>query len=121
MDNNKNFFIIGFIVFISIILFIGGNFYLQNKSFNSQNYTFNVLFENIQGLHEGDEVKILGKKIGKVKMTRIDNNRILAELIIDNAENRIPIDSKIEVKSEGLLGTKYISITLGKDENIAPI
>ena len=96
------------------VIFIGGLLYLQDISIKKSNYVFTVLFDNVQGLHMGDEVDMLGKKIGKVSQTRIKGQKIAVELSIDNSFSfSIPIDSKIEVKSEGIIGSKFISITPG--------
>ena len=105
---------IGMIFVISSIAFIGGLMYLQEITFRKSNYTFTVLFDNVQGLNVGDQVDMLGKKIGKVSKTRIIGQKIAVELSIDNSfAFSIPVDSKIEVKSEGLIGSKFISITPG--------
>ena len=102
-------FWIGMIFVLSSITFIGGLLYLQEISIRKSNYTFKVLFENIQGLNVGDQVDMLGKKIGKVSHSRIIGQKIAVELSIDNSFSfSIPVDSKIEVKSEGLIGSKFI-------------
>ena len=107
-------FWIGLIFVLSCITFIGGLLYLQEISIRKSNYTFNVLFDNIQGLNVGDQVDMLGKKIGKVSHSRIIGQKIAVELSIDNSFSfSIPVDSKIEVKSEGLIGSKFISISPG--------
>ena len=107
-------FWIGMIFVLSIMAFIGGLLYLQEISIRKSNYTFNVLFDNIQGLNVGDQVDMLGKKIGKVSHSRIIGQKIAVELSIDNSFSfSIPVDSKIEVKSEGLIGSKFISISPG--------
>ena len=107
-------FWIGLIFVFSSIAFVGGLLYLQDITIRKSNYTFTVLFENIQGLNVGDQVDMLGKKIGKVSHSRIIGQKIAVELSIDNSfAFSIPIDSKIEVKSEGLIGSKFISITPG--------
>tara|TARA_B100001250_G_scaffold200565_1_gene171997 strand:- start:133 stop:1095 length:963 start_codon:yes stop_codon:yes gene_type:complete len=107
-------FWIGMIFVISSIAFIAGLLYLQDISIRKANYTFTVLFDNIQGVNVGDKIDMLGKKIGKVSQSRIIGQRISVELSIDNSfAFSIPVDSKIEVKSEGLIGSKYISITPG--------
>jgi phospholipid/cholesterol/gamma-HCH transport system substrate-binding protein len=99
---------------MSIVVFILGLMYIQEISIKKSNYTFTVLFENIQGLNVGDEVDMLGKKIGKVSHSRIIGQKISVELSIDNSfAFSIPVDSKIEVKSEGLIGSKFISISPG--------
>ena len=118
MNNSKKLFIIGLTVFVSIIIFIGGLFFLQDLSIKGSNYAFNVIFNETPGLYEGDDVKMLGKKIGTITNTKIIDKKVSVELSIDNSfAFKIPIDSKIEVKSEGFLGTKYISIAPGADNN----
>ena len=107
-------FWIGLIFIFSSIIFVVGLLYLQEISIRKSNYTFTVIFENVQGLHVGDQVDMLGKKIGKVSQTRIMGQKIAVELSINKSfAFSIPIDSKIEVKSEGLIGSKFISITPG--------
>jgi len=107
-------FWIGIISVIAVFIFIGGLMYLTDISFRKSNYNFTVLFENVQGLNVGDQVDMLGKKIGKVSQTHIIGQKIAVELSIDNSfAFSIPVDSKIEVKSEGLIGSKFISITPG--------
>ena len=107
-------FWIGLIFVLSGVAFVVGLLYIQDISIKKSNYTFTVMFENVQGLHVGDQVDMLGKKIGTVTKTRFMAQKIAVELAIDNSFSfSIPIDSKIEVKSEGIIGSKYISITPG--------
>lgn len=110
-------FRVGFIMFISIIGFVMGIFYLKDIKIQKSNFTFSVIFDSAQGLNEGNNVTMLGKRIGKVSKTRIiEGNKIGVDLSIDNSfVFKIPVDSKIHVKSEGILGAKYISIEPGKD------
>ena len=77
-------FWIGFTFIFFSIVFIGGLLYLQEISLRKSNYMFTVLFDNVQGLHMGDQVDMLGKKIGKVSQTRIKGQKIAVELSIDN-------------------------------------
>ncbi len=107
-------FWIGLIFVLCGFAFVVGLLYIQDISIKKSNYTFTVMFENVQGLHVGDQVDMLGKKIGKVTKTRFMSQKIAVELAIDNSFSfSIPIDSKIEVKSEGIIGSKFISITPG--------
>ena len=107
-------FWIGLIFVLCGVAFVAGLLYIQDISIKKSKYTFTVMFENVQGLHVGDQVDMLGKKIGKVTRTRFMAQKIAVELAIDNSFSfSIPIDSKIEVKSEGIIGSKFISITPG--------
>ena len=86
-------FWIGLIFVLSGVVFVGGLLYLQDISIKKSNYTFTVLFENVQGLHVGDQVDMLGKKIGKVTKTHFMGQKIAVELAIDNGLKVKPIDT----------------------------
>jgi len=109
-------FWIGLTITTSIVIFVFGLMYLQDISLNQPSMTFTVIFDNVQGLNEGDDVNMLGKTIGKVRATRIDAKEIAVEIgIYQDFSFNIPIDSKIEVKSDGLMGAKFISIEPGNN------
>ncbi|MFQ6610049.1 MAG: MlaD family protein [Fidelibacterota bacterium] len=109
-------FWVGFIISVTSVVFILGILYLQDISLNKSNFSFTIVLDNVQGLNEGDNVTMLGKRIGRVVRTKIMGQKIAVEVSIDNAfAFRIPIDSKIEVKSEGIMGEKYVSISPGTD------
>tara|TARA_B100000700_G_C14855547_1_gene766076 strand:+ start:37 stop:990 length:954 start_codon:yes stop_codon:yes gene_type:complete len=109
---------IGLITFITIVSFILGFLYLQDISINQSKFTFTVIFDSVQGLNDGDNVTMLGKRLGKVSKIKFMGQKIAVEVSIDDEFNfNIPIDSEIEVKSEGLLGEKYVSIKPGVNIN----
>mgnify|MGYP001286907214 FL=1 len=109
---------IGLISFVTIISFIFGFLYLQDISINQSKFTFTVIFDSVQGLNDGDNVSMLGKRLGKVSKIKFLGQKIAVEIAIDDEFNfNIPIDSEIEVKSEGLLGEKYVSIKPGVNVN----
>ena len=113
----SRYFLIGLTFVISGIVFVGGYLYILDISLKKSNYSFTVLFENVQGLYVGDKVDMLGKQIGKVSNTRFISQKVAVEVTIDNRYAlNIPVDSKIEVKSEGLIGAKFISITPGYNQ-----
>lgn len=114
---NTNLFWVGLTVFVTSVAFILGFLYMQDIRFQKSNFTLTVIFDSAQGLNEGVHVNMLGKRIGKVSRIRIIEGKKIAVLLsIDNTfAFKIPVDSKINVKSEGILGTKYISIEPGTD------
>ena len=110
-------FWMGVLIFVLTGLFILGIMYVQDITLKKSNYSFTVIFANVQGLNEGDDVNMLGKRIGKVSRAKIIGQKIAVELSIDNSfAFKIPVDSKIEVKSEGLMGSKYVSINPGVND-----
>ena len=83
---------IGITVFFAILSFFYGVRFLQDEAFQKSNFTFNVVFNDLQGLDISDDVRMLGKRIGRVSGTRIVGQKIAVELTIDNTfAFRIPI------------------------------
>ena len=116
--NVSKLFWIGITISFSIVVSVLGLLYLQDISFNKASLKFTVMFDNVQGLNDGDKVNMLGKRIGKVSSAKIMGNRIAVEVSIDeNFSFNIPIDSRIEVKSDGLMGAKFVSIEPGLNTN----
>ena len=108
---------VGFLVFASILIFFYGIRFLQNESFQKSSFSFKVIFNDLQGIDISDDVKMLGKKIGKVSGTEIIGQKIAVQLTIDNDfVFKIPIDSDIEINQTDLMGAKFISIYPGKDD-----
>ena len=109
---------IGITVFFAIFSFFYGVRFLQDEAFQKSIFKFNVVFNDLQGLDISDDVKMLGKRIGRVSGTRIIGQNIAAELTIDNNfAFKLPIDSDIEITQSDLLGGKFISIYPGKDND----
>jgi len=109
---------VGFIVFSSLVLFFYGIKFLQDETFQKSTFSFNVIFNNLQGLDVSDDVRMLGKKIGRISGTKIVGQNIAIELTIDNLfAFKIPIDSEFEITQSDLMGSKFISIYPGKDND----
>lgn len=72
-------------------------------------------FSSLRELKQGDEVRMAGVKIGLVEKTRLAKGRAEAVLSI-NQEVQIPEDSLATIAMAGLIGTNYISLTLGHPE-----
>ena len=107
---------IGFLVFTCFVVFFIGIKFLQEESFQKSTFTFKVVFSDIQGLDISDDVKMLGKKIGRISGTEIIGQKIAVQLTIDNSFSfKIPIDSDIEITQSDLMGSKYLAIYPGKD------
>ena len=118
MTKSIKLFWIGILTCLSFVLFFYGIKYLQNESFQQSTLSFKVIFKNSQGIDNGDEVRMLGKKIGYVKGTNIIGQNIILDVSINNMfKNSIPIDSRFEITSEDIMGGKHLTIYPGKDTN----
>lgn len=114
----KNFFeaTIGAIVLISAVFFITTSLKIKTlKKVN--NYQVIAKFNNSDGIGVGSDVKISGVKIGTVSSQILDQKSYKAKITMNiDSSIQIPIDSSIKIVSEGLLGSKYLLINPGADE-----
>ena len=112
---------VGLFVFISIVIFFVGVFIISGeKNFFEKKYVVNSYFNNTAGLLSGAYVRLSGVRIGTV--TDIEFPDTEQKNIIDvrmevsrEGMERISPDSKATIRTEGLLGAKYIEIVSGKE------
>ena len=79
-------------------------------------YPLHAVFDSIDGLGVGADVKMAGVKIGSVVATGIDPKTYQATVTFTvEDEVALPKDSSAAVISEGLLGGKYLSLQPGGD------
>ncbi len=76
-------------------------------------------FDRIDGLSVGADVRVSGIKVGTVIDQRLDLETYLAvvRMSIDPAV-LIPTDSSAAIVSDGLLGGKFMSVTVGGEEEM---
>ncbi len=89
--------------------------------FDDSGYTVTARFTSVAGLRVGANVEIAGVAIGKVSAIRLSTEDFSAQLdqCIDKG---VPLSEDVmaSVKTSGLIGDKYISITPGgSDEKLA--
>lgn len=115
---------IGVTAVVAICLVIWGVSFLKGESFFGDNRKFFVIYEEVGGLVPASPVTLHGQKIGQVRNTEIilkgeNTGKILCEFVIDYDGLNIPEDSRAKFYSVDVLGTKGISIELGKSSEYA--
>ena len=82
--------------------------------FGDDTYTLYARFNKITGLHTGNPVDVLGLEVGRVRGMRIDqqNQKVVVTLQIRKGI-RIYDDAIASIKTEGLIGDKYVDIDAG--------
>ena len=107
----KNYFetILGTFILILSISFLF--FFLNTNSINngSEMINYKAKFLKIGGVIVGNDVKLRGVKIGTVTNVELDKEYF--------AVLELPVDSIVEIQSEGLLGNKYLSIIPGDNRS----
>ena len=118
MKNKISFeFVIGLLILIiTIISFF--YFSLKIDYFdNSKKININSNFFDIGGLTVGADVKTKGVKIGEVKEISLDGDSYMA--IVKSSLNydlNIPLDSEFKIANNGFIGSPYIEVTMGINE-----
>ena len=112
--------VVGFIV-ICVAIFSFMFFYkISDSGEDGDGYFLNAYFQNIEGVAEGNDVKLSGIKIGYIDNVTLENGTYfaVARLKIKKGID-IPSDSRAIVSTSGLLGGKYIRINPGSaDDNL---
>jgi phospholipid/cholesterol/gamma-HCH transport system substrate-binding protein len=105
------FVIIGLLVFILAVYFIGD----KQKMFGKTNH-LEAVFNNVNGLQLGNSIRYSGISVGTVRGIKMDNDTsIRVDMIIDKAIfSYIKKDAVATISSDGLVGNMIINILPGK-------
>jgi phospholipid/cholesterol/gamma-HCH transport system substrate-binding protein len=108
-----------FIVATSLI-FAAGVFWIGGKQFMfSSTYRLNADFQTVAGLPNGADVRVGGiheGTIARIQLPSRSNDKVRVMMDLKNAtQNVIKNDSVAAIRSEGLVGDKYVEITFGSD------
>ena len=115
---------VGVFVLASIAIFVYGVFTIsgQEELFERE-YKVKTYFDNSAGLLEGAYVRLSGVGVGSVSTIRFSDDPSLGKVqvimeINKRAFGRISKDSHATIKTEGLLGAKFVEIVPGQGESI---
>ena len=107
---------------IFVLLGIAAVSYLTMKlgtgsQIGGDTYLVEARFANAGGLHSGSSVHLAGVTVGRVERVRLDpaDFSAIATLRIQSGL-RLPTDSMAAIKTTGLIGDKYVSLSPGADE-----
>jgi phospholipid/cholesterol/gamma-HCH transport system substrate-binding protein len=77
-------------------------------------------FSDVSGLALDSDVVIAGVEVGRVSDISLERGAARVVLRIDSADLAIPVDSRVSVRSRGLLGERVLEIALGRSERSLP-
>lgn len=81
-------------------------------------YQLVAVFNQVDGLFEGDEVRLGGIKVGNVGEQRLDDNfRAVVTLNIDSG-TELPLDSSAAIHTDGLFGSKFVVLEPGGEMDV---
>jgi phospholipid/cholesterol/gamma-HCH transport system substrate-binding protein len=104
----------GALVLVIALVFLLYGYTFLNKNNSLGSYNVFAKFDRVDGLIEGNDVKLGGVKIGKIKTMSVDPKSYQIVVSIDVNENiALPTDTSAEINSDGFLGGKYLSLVPG--------
>ncbi len=117
--NNRT---IEFYVGIFMIVGIACSAYLllelgELEVLKKDSYTVNAYFSSVAGLKQGAVIEMAGVEIGTVDSVSLDMERLLAKVVLRfRGEVILAEDVIASVKTSGIIGDKYITLSPGGSE-----
>ena len=112
--------LVGLFVLAGFLAFVYMSLQLGEFSVFSMEKTYSVraAFGNVSGLKRGALVEMSGVNVGKVSNISLgEDDRAQVELLINNGV-KITDDAIASIKTQGIIGDKYIKISQGGSEEL---
>ncbi|HYM08379.1 MAG TPA: MlaD family protein [Terriglobales bacterium] len=114
-------FRLGIFIVAALALLGTGIFLIGNRQFLfTPTYGLKAQFDNASGLAGGADVRVGGIRMGTVQQiqlpSRPDEKVTVVMDVVKSTRDIIKKDSVAFIKTEGLLGSKYVEISFGSDE-----
>ncbi len=109
------FVVIGLILFVGTIYFIG-----KQKNLFGSTFHLKVQFKTVSGLKEGNNVRFSGINVGTVDgIELITDTSVMVDLVLKkNVQQFIKTDAIAGIGSDGLMGDKVLTITPGTSSDV---
>lgn len=92
--------------------------------FSAKGYEISARFDSATGLRPGADVELAGVPVGRVTAIHLDPDPMCSQAIVDIRLDRnlhLSDDSIASIKTSGLIGDKYVSLSRGgSDTEIGP-
>jgi phospholipid/cholesterol/gamma-HCH transport system substrate-binding protein len=108
------FIIAGFLAFVYLALKLGEVSFLSSGS----TYTINAEFNNVSGVKKGASVQVAGVIVGDVDRVWLGDKGYAHLALRVNKDLKVPVDTIASVKSQGIIGDKFIQLNLGGDDKV---
>ncbi|MDA0709063.1 MAG: MlaD family protein [bacterium] len=113
MQKREQEIILGAVVFFAVVILVVGSMWLSERYAGAAGgYRVRVQFDRVPGLQRGNAVTFRGVWVGKVLGIYLDGSQPIVTLGFAQFD-ALPIDSRIIVKSDGLLGGQMVEILVG--------
>lgn len=101
---------VGLVVFAAFIGLLAIYWFLGGFGLRGSTYPLHAVFENVQKLDKGQDVRMAGVKIGMVsKVSLTPDSKARVDMLIDK-DNVIPLGSVARVTTGAVIGESYVEI-----------
>ncbi|WP_394179750.1 outer membrane lipid asymmetry maintenance protein MlaD [Marinomonas posidonica] len=122
MRSKRTELLVGGFILLGVAAFVYLAVQVSGLAFSAQKDTYQIVarFDDIGGLTSRSKVTIAGVTVGTVESISFDKELYmgLVKMNINTDVDNIPTDSSIAILTSGLLGEKYLGITIGADEEV---
>ncbi|SDS85841.1 phospholipid/cholesterol/gamma-HCH transport system substrate-binding protein [Halopseudomonas xinjiangensis] len=110
------FILIGVLALVVLALRVSG----LSSTTSGDTYRVYAHFDNVAGLTPRAKVTMAGVTIGQVTSIQFDKNRYtgFVEMAISSDVDTLPADSTASIVTAGLLGEKYVGISVGGEDDL---
>jgi phospholipid/cholesterol/gamma-HCH transport system substrate-binding protein len=109
-------FILGALTILAVGIFLIG----REQGLFRSGYVLKVAFDNVSGLQNGAEVRVGGIGEGTVKViqlpTKLGQKVIVVMVLAKPTRNVIKKDSVGSIRTEGMVGAKFVEISFGSQD-----
>lgn len=107
----------------AVVLVVAGLFLIFAYSTTNvrpvRGYTITAKFERVDGLNPGADVRLSGIKVGTVVAQKLEPATYLAVVTMSiDSHVRLPVDTVVQITSEGLLGGNFVALVPGAEEKV---
>lgn len=110
----------GILVTVALLIFFIGFYFLKGANVFASDKEYYCLYTNVQGLQNSANVQIHGMNIGHVSHMELLEGKGVRVAISLNKSVDVPTGTVANLASFDLLGTKMISLDLGKGPGMIP-
>lgn len=111
---------VGLAVFIAVMIFSLGIFWLEGYKIGAKWYEIHAVFPMVGGVDRGDMVRVNGVERGEVRNVVLRRHDVLVTMRIE-AQTKIPDDSRVVLQTLGIMGERAVTILIGRSSGyLAP-
>ncbi len=120
MDRNVIETVMGAVVLIVAAMFVGIAF-KSGTATSPSGYLITAEFDDASGMGPGSEVRMSGVKIGTVYSQELDPETYFAVVTLTISDSiKLPRDTSARIIADGLLGSNFVALEPGGDEEMIP-